>query len=630
MNKGIESWKNLVEWAFNFFSVPLLWKTLFAPLQNDRVAGAKYAWYERLVFAVFSRFLGFAARVVCIVLGLALTLLIIIAYPLFLIIPVNLTREMLQKTGSIGFSLSYGKTFFLNRFGHDASVPTDLAIVGKDKALRMILRGLGKDTNHNVLLVGAVGVGKDILIDYLGRMGQSGLSESGIMHHRVVELPIESMNEENIFHALDESRDAGNVILVLKNIDKYVPMYEKLLAYLDSRALAVIATTDPYGYDSVLKAHPEFLAKFEKVDVTAPSATETVQILQNYAGLHGVKLPPQIATEIVRLSGQYIVNQSEPQKSILVLDELRALGRKQITLDDVRQIISDKTNIPLGALSMDEKQVLQNLESEMKSKIIGQDSAAADVAQAMKRLRAGIADPAKPAGSFLFLGPTGVGKTYTAKILAESYFGHKGAMIRFDMSEFALPGSLPVFADRLAAAIDQAPLSLVFFDELEKAHRDIHQLLLQVLDEGQFTRESGRIANFKNAIIIATSNAGSTSVIADPSVTRDYLVQEIIREKIFAPEFLNRFSSIILFLPLSQQSVRQISRLLLDDLAARLQAEKGINIVVDDVLVEAVAQAGFDPYFGARPIHRAIEELVENKIADLIIQGKTEGEIKLM
>ena len=158
-----------------------------------------------------------------------------------------------------------------------------------------------------------------------------------------------------------------------------------------------------------------------------------------------------------------------------------------------------------------------------------------DVGEALKRLRTGISDPTKPAGSFLFLGPTGVGKTYTAKILAESYFGRKNAMIRFDMSEFSQEGTLGLFSDRLAGVIEENPLSLVFFDELEKSHRNIQHLLLQVLDEGNLTRENGRVASFKESIIIATSNAGSAQIIEDPDIDKKTLVYFLIHDGIFAP-----------------------------------------------------------------------------------------------
>ncbi len=510
----------------------------------------------------------------------------------------------------------------------DLMTSGDFEIHGKEKALRMIERGLSKDTSHNVLVVGDTGVGKTSLISYLGRLGQSGLSFDGIHHHRVVTLNTEGFNMEDFDKILVEAEKARNVILVIENIHLYTTLFERLMPYLELPHLGIIVTTDFANYDQVVKAHPEFLSKFEKVDLLETNFDETLAILKNHAHLTRTYLEPDAFEEIVRLSSRFIGNQPQPMKSILILDELRALRRK-ISIEDVRQVVSDKTNMPIGAMSVDETKVLVELGDNMRKKIIGQDEAVKDVSEALKRLRTGISDPNKPAGSFLFLGPTGVGKTYTAKVLAESYFGRKNSMIRFDMSEFSLPESVIIFSDRLCSAIEEAPLSLVFFDELEKAHRGIHQLLLQVLDEGQLTRGSGRVANFKNAIIIATSNAGSQDIIGDPSISKKYLMDVIIKNNIFAPELLNRFSSIILFLPLTQKDVKRVSALLLSEFAERILADKNITLEITDALIDKVSTAGFDPNFGARPINRAIEEIVQNKVADFIIAGG-KGDLKIM
>ena len=632
MHPGIQSWKNLLIYAYNAFSIPLLLKTLFSPWKQDKAVGSNFDFLEKFVFAIFSRILGFVARVVLIVLGLVFTIFIILTFPFFFFVPVKISKEFLQKLPSFGAPLSYGSTFTLNKHSYDIMSPSTLEIVGKEKALRMIERALSKNINHNVLLVGETGVGKTSLLSYLGRLGNSGLSFSGIHHHRVVELNTEGITVEDFDRSLAESAKAGNVILVIENIHNYESLYERLLPYLDMKHLAIIVTTDFAHYDGVLKAHPEFLSKFEKVDMTSANAEETLKILKNNCALNYINTDVGVLEEIIHLADRFIGNQPEPMKSLLILEELASThkeDKKNITIDEVRQIISDKTNIPIGALGADEKKVLIELEDTMLSKIIGQDEAVRDVVQALKRLRTGIADPSKPAGSFLFLGPTGVGKTYTAKILAESYFGRKNAMIRFDMSEFSLANSVTLFSDRLASTIEEMPLSLVFFDELEKAHKSIHHLLLQVLDEGTLTRGSGRVASFKDAIIIATSNAGSREVVANPDVSKKYLMEVIIRDGIFAPEFLNRFSSVILFLPLTQKDVRKVSELLLKEFAERLLADKKITLEITPELIEKVSSAGFDPNFGARPIRRAIEEIVENKVAEYLIAGNTEGVIRI-
>ena len=629
MHRGIQSWKNLVIYGFNVFSIPLLIKTLFLPWKMDRDAGAHFSFLEKTVFFIFSRVLGFLARIILIILGLLFTTLIILTFPFFLIIPIKIEQDYFLNFKSFGSSLSYGNTYVLNAHSRDVAGSALQKIYGKEKALRMIERGLSKDSNHNVLLVGETGVGKSTLISYLGHLGQSGFAWKGIRYRRVVELFTEGLAIADFDKCLIEASAAGNIILVIENIHNYESLYERLVPYLNSPKLGIIITTDFSNYDQVLKNHAEFLSKFEKIDVAPTNTEDTIAIIKNNALMEKISIKKEAVEEIVRLADRFIGNQSEPLKSLLILEELKSFSRT-VTIDDVRQVISDKTNIPIGAINTDEKNILIGLEASMKKKIIGQDEAVKDVAQALIRLRAGVADHSKPAGSFLFLGSTGVGKTYTAKILAESYFGRKNAMIRFDMSEFSLPETVPIFIDRLAGVVEEAPLSLVFFDELEKANNKIHNLLLQVLDEGRITRENGREASFKDAIVIATSNAGSAQIIENPGIDKKILISNLIKNNIFAPEFLNRWSGIILFKPLNKDQIKQVTVLLLSELAGRLKSDKGVTLEITEALIDKISEAGFDPDFGARPINRAIEEIVENKVADYIMQGNAGGTVKIL
>jgi len=628
MHPGIQSWKNLVTYAFNAFSTPLLLRTWFAPWKMDREMSKDYTILERATFHIMIRVIGFVARTVLIIIGLLCTLFAITTFPIFLVLPVKISAESLQDWPSYGASLSYGETYTLNAHSRDLASTANERMYGKDKALRMIARGLAKDENPNVLLVGDTGTGKSTLIRNLGRLGQSGLSAFGLHHHRVVELFVENLSEADFDTCLAEAAKAGNVILVVENIHAYEHLYDRMLPYLSGTELAIIGTTDFAHYDQVLKNHPEFLSKFEKVDLLGTNAEETLAILRDTARAEGMSVDVLALTEIVRLGERLVGNEREPARSLHILEELKTM-RKKITILDVQQVISDKTNIPIGAIGTDERKVLAELEGTMRKKIVGQDEAVEEVSEALRRLRTGIADHNKPAGSFLFLGPTGVGKTYTAKVLAESYFGRKDAMIRFDMSEFSLPDSVTTFTDRLASVIEEAPLSLVFFDELEKSHVAIRNLFLQILDEGRLTRQSGREASFKEAIVIATSNAGSAEIMQNPAIEKKALIDTIIEKNIFAPEFLNRFSGIILFKPLTQGEAKRVASLMLYEFAERLKADKNITLEITSALVDKVAAAGFDPQFGARPIKRAIEQLVENKVAEYIMAGNTGGTLTL-
>ncbi len=629
MHPGLQSWKNLVIYAYNAFSIPLLSKTLFLPWKMDRATGSSYTFFEKFVFSVFSRLLGLIARIILIAIGLVFTFLAILTFPIFLIFPIKINTEDLLNLGSFGASLSYGNTYVLNAHSRNVVGSSTQKIYGKEKAVRMIERALAKDSNHNVLIVGNPGTGKSTLVSYIGRIAQSGLSSYGIHQHRVVELFTGGLSLADFEKCMQEAAAAGNVILVIENIHSYTAIYEKLMTYLDMPHLEIIATTDFANYDQVLKNYPEFLSKFEKVDLMETNEADTVAILKDSAGAMHISIKDDAILEIVRLADRLIGNQAQPMKSILILEELKTL-RKKINIDDVRQIVSDKTNVPIGAIGQDEQKVLKGLEVSMRKKIVGQDEAVKDVSEALRRLRTGVADHSKPAGSFLFLGPTGVGKTYTAKILAESYFGRKNAMIRFDMSEFSLAGAVTPFTDRLSSAIEEAPLSLVFFDELEKSNVLVRNLLLQVLDEGRLTRDSGREVSFKDALIIATSNAGSAEIVTNPNIDKKSLVDNLIKNGTFAPEFLNRFNSIVLFKPLDESEVKKVATLMLTEFAERLFADKKIKLEITEALVDKVASAGFDPEFGARPIKRAIENLVENKVADYIMAGNTGGTIKIV
>jgi len=629
MHPGLQSWKNLVIYAFNAFSIPLLFKTLFAPWKMDKDTGGSFTFLEKFVFFIVSRVLGFISRIILISIGLVFTAGALLTFPIFLLIPVKINEDYFLKLPSFGASLSYGSTYTLNAHSRDLAGVATQKLYGKEKALRMIERGLSKNSGRNVLVIGETGTGKSTLIEHLGRLGESGLSFPGIRQHRVVELFMEDLSLAEFDKCLSEAARAGNVILILENIHAYEGLYERLLPYLSAPRLGIVATSDYLNYDRVLKNHPEFLSKFEKVDLAETGPADTILILKNAVALGHVAIEEEAILEIVRLTERLVGNERQPLKSLLILEELKTLGRK-ITVTDVQEIISDKTNIPIGSIGGDERKLLGELEASMKNKIVGQKEAVRDVSQALIRLRTGVADHAKPAGSFLFLGPTGVGKTYTAKILAESYFGRKNAMIRFDMSEFSLPNTVESFTDRLCMSIEEAPLSLVFLDELEKSNVLIRNLLLQVLDEGRLTRSSGREASFKDALIIATSNAGSADIIANPTVEKKTLIDNLIREGLFAPEFLNRFNSIILFKPLGREETRKIATLLLEEFAERLMGDKKIKLEVTDALIDKIAAAGFDPEFGARPIKRAIEELVENKVADYIMSGNTGGSIKII
>ena len=328
-----------------------------------------------------------------------------------------------------------------------------------------------------------------------------------------------------------------------------------------------------------------------------------------------------------------------------------AQNRGSVTADDVAKVVAGWTGIPVTRLTEDESMRLLKLEEKLHQRVVGQDDAVAAVAKAIRRSRVGLKDPKRPIGSFLFLGPTGVGKTELCKTLAEAMFGDENAMVRIDMSEYMekhtvsrLVGSPPGYVGheeggQLTEKVRRKPYSVVLFDEIEKAHEDVWNILLQILEDGIVTDSQGRKVDFKNTIIVMTSNVGAKNITADAarlgfdgsekgekeseevrfSRIRDAVMADLKRT--FRPEFLNRIDEIIVFRQLTEDNIRQIARRMLDVTGARM-AQQGITLAADDDAVAELARDGFDPQYGARPLRRAIQNMVEDAVAEKMLEGE--------
>ena len=328
-----------------------------------------------------------------------------------------------------------------------------------------------------------------------------------------------------------------------------------------------------------------------------------------------------------------------------------AQNRGSVTADDVAKVVAGWTGIPVTRLTEDESMRLLKLEEKLHQRVVGQDDAVAAVAKAIRRSRVGLKDPKRPIGSFLFLGPTGVGKTELCKTLAEAMFGDENAMVRIDMSEYMekhtvsrLIGSPPGYVGheeggQLTEKVRRKPYSVVLFDEIEKAHEDVWNILLQILEDGIVTDSQGRKVDFKNTIIVMTSNVGAKNITADAARLgfdgsekgekeseevrfdriRDAVMADLKRT--FRPEFLNRIDEIIVFRQLTEDNIRQIARRMLDVTGARM-AQQGITLAADDDAVAELARDGFDPQYGARPLRRAIQSMVEDAVAEKMLEGQ--------
>ena len=320
----------------------------------------------------------------------------------------------------------------------------------------------------------------------------------------------------------------------------------------------------------------------------------------------------------------------------------KAMLKEEVDEEDIAEVISRWTGVPVTKLLEEEADKLLNMEEYLHKRVIGQDTAIKAVSEAVRRSRAGLNDPRRPMGSFIFLGPTGVGKTELAKALAEFLFDTEDALIRIDMSEYMekhsvakLIGAPPGYVGyeeggQLTEKVRRRPYSVILLDEIEKAHPDVFNILLQLLDDGRLTDSKGRVINFKNTVVIMTSNVASQSIMEEFACdgTMEEKYEKINKKAMselslyFKPEFLNRVDDIIVFHPLTKENIRLIARLLIKSVGKRL-ADLPVTLEVDDSAIDLIVEQGFDVTFGARPMKRAIQKMIENPVAESIIKGET-------
>ena len=375
--------------------------------------------------------------------------------------------------------------------------------------------------------------------------------------------------------------------------------------------------------------------------MTEDQAIQVVESKVGYAEYkHKVFFSYDAIEKAVKLSRKYIHELFLPGSALEIMTEAAAHtfskkgANSLVSGEEVAQIVSEKTNIPVTTVSADESTKLMKLEEEMHKRVIGQEEAVDLVANALRRARAEIRSTNRPISNFLFMGPTGVGKTELAKTIAQVYFGGEEKIIRLDMSEYqekesinrliGMPGQKGTGV--LTEAVRRAPFSLLLLDEVEKADRDILNLFLQVMDDGRLTDSTGHVYDFTNVIIIATTNAGTSYVQEQmrAGLSSDAIKDRLLHGELkqyFKPEFLNRFDGIVLFKPLTQADIKKVAALMLGRVSKDLE-KKGILTEVTDGALDYLSQVGFDPEFGARPMRRAIQERIENKLAEMLLGGK--------
>lgn len=508
--------------------------------------------------------------------------------------------------------------------------------------------------NSPVALIGNDGVGKTALVQGLAQHLLEGNTPS-LRYYQVVNLNaslILSANasslERLMVTLLSEAISAGNIILFLDDAHLFFAngvgafdMGQILLPVLKNRNLKIITAFTPGDWQSLRNAHISLADSLTPVMLNEPEPKIVMDVLEDMAiGLenrHHALLSYEALREAYRLSGQYMQEQSYPGKAISLLEQAFPYAMHQVVMaESVQQAVEKTRGVRVSAAQAPEAEMLLHLEDKIHERMINQVRAVTVVAGALRRGRAGVANPKRPVGSFLFLGPTGVGKTELARSLAAVYFGDEHQMIRLDMSEYQRPEDVSRLLatgggqeQSLLASIRQQPFSVVLLDEIEKAHANILNLLLQMLDEGQLTDEQGHAASFKSAIIIATSNAGATDIVEQIKAggsLDDFerpLLDKLIRDGQFKPELINRFDEVVLFRPLNESELAQVANVMLREVNKTLEAQH-ISVELTADALAHVVHAGYDPEFGARPMRRVIQKTVENAIAVKILQGQAQ------
>lgn len=573
--------------------------------------------------------------------------------------------ENLMKQRGVGKQWAAGYTVNVDKYSTEITEVIrrrnlSIHLIGHDKEIYAIERILSRSGENNVLLVGQPGSGRSTIAYAFAKKVVEGRSFANLNDKRILELDMQAVFSgldtpgdilERLKIIFSEAVNSGNVILVIDEIHNYlgsekgpaaINITPIILPYLSSSNFQVIGITNYEAYYKYVETNSSVKSLFVKVEVNEPTVQQTIFILEDMLpGLerrYDVSVSYRILRDIVKLTERYIQNAPFPGKAIDILTEVLSYtssrGEKIVLPEYVNRIVSERVEVPVGAIQEEEREKLLALEERIHQRVVNQEEAVKLISEAMRRARAGIKGGKRPIGSFLFLGPTGVGKTETSKALAAAYFGSEERMIRFDMTEYQDASSVNRmigFAEKgepglFTKAIIENPFSLVLLDEIEKTHSNILNLFLQVFDEGWLTDAFGKKVSFTNAIIIGTSNAGGElirqNVKAGKSLDsfKEELIDYLLKQGIFKPEFLNRFDAVVVFKPLTHEHLVKIAILMINDLSKRLLEGTGIRLVVNPNLVDKIVELGYQPEFGARPMRRVIQDEIESRVAKKILQ----------
>ncbi|MCK6406518.1 MAG: ATP-dependent Clp protease ATP-binding subunit ClpA [Rhodocyclaceae bacterium] len=537
-------------------------------------------------------------------------------------------------------------------------------LIGRDKELERVIQTLCRRRKNNPLLVGEAGVGKTAIAEGLARRIVEGDIPEILAQANVYALDMGALLagtkyrgdfEQRLKSVLKQLQDNPNAVLFIDEIHTLIgagaasggtlDASNLLKPALSSGQLKCIGATTYNEYRGIFEKDHALSRRFQKIDVSEPSVAETVEILKGlkprFEAHHGIKYSASALTSAVELSVRFISDRHLPDKAIDVIDEAGAAQRilpksrqkKTIGKQDIEEIVAKIARIPSTHVTTDDRSSLKNLDRDLKNVVFGQDAAIEALAKAIKMARSGLGAPGKPIGAFLFSGPTGVGKTEVAKQLA---YCMGIELLRFDMSEYMerhavsrLIGAPPGYVGfdqggQLTEAVTKKPYCVLLLDEIEKAHPDIYNILLQVMDHGTLTDNNGRKADFRNVVIIMTTNAGQEAIQKTTMgfTTEKKAGDEMVEiKRLFTPEFRNRLDAIVSFKALDHDVILRVVDKFLMQLEMQLH-EKKVDAVFTDALKEYLAKKGFDPLMGARPMARLIQDTIRSGLADELLFGR--------
>ena len=569
-----------------------------------------------------------------------------------------------------------GRTPTLDQFGRDLTAMARAGmldpVIGREEEIGRVIHILCRRTKNNPCLIGEPGVGKTAVAEGLALRIAAGEVPEPLREKRLLTLDLTGMVagtkyrgdfEERVKNALTEVTRAGDILLFIDELHNLigtgaaegaVDAANILKPVLARGELQLVGATTIDEYRRHIEKDAALERRFQPITVAEPTVEQARVVLhglrEKYETHHSVTIGDEAIMAAVDLSVRYIPDRFLPDKAIDLLDEAAARVRlrgeaegRTVTAADVARVVAGWTGIPTQQITDEEGTRLQSLEDILHRRIVGQEEAVRAVARTVRRGRVGLRDPNRPAGSFLFLGPTGVGKTALCKALAHTLFGDEKAIIRLDMSEYMekhavsrLIGSPPGYVGheeggQLTEAVRRRPYSIVLLDEIEKAHPDLFNVLLQILEDGQLTDSRGRRVDFRNTLIIMTSNVGARRLAGEGKVGFAAASQEVpaadLRSEamgelrqLFRPEFLGRVDEIVVFHPLTARQAATVASLLLDGLCKRLQS-LGYGCSVDEEVAPFLAKVGFDSVYGARPLRRAVRTQVEDPLAEKLLAG---------